>query len=178
MNFLGLLLILVFLSITVAVGKQELPTLTKIKPNCDILGVNWKESEGIKIDNLSDLSRLSPQKTSTVEKLKKQIEPLGIIALADYSCAKTKEAINIVTIKVFVFENDDRALSWWNKKYKYDGWEQHYTIAKNLNYSGVDSKQLKKRAILLDNLWITAHHIQQGDEHLVLLENIIGELKR
>lgn len=149
------------------------PILTQIHPDCQAIGADWQESYGIKIDDLSSLRGLTSNEREIAQTLRKQLQPLGIKAAADYSCAKSELPLDIVTVKVFVFENPTLATDWWRRKYEYEEWEQHYTKPPEGEYPTVDSTQLPKRAILFGNLWITSHHIRPGNEHIVMLDNIL-----
>ena len=177
MRLIGILLLALY-SGSASSGSLLFPTLSKIVPDCGVLEGNWKVSEGIKVDSLSDLSGVAKINLKSVEQLRSKIQPLGINAMGEYSCVVSSGGINIVTVKVFVFGSQDKAEAWWGKKYEYKGWEEHYSKVKGIKTLGVDSKQLKKRAILLNNIWITTHHIKHGDEHLTLLDSIVEKLKR
>lgn len=152
------------------------PVLTRIQPDCQLIGANWRDEYGIRIDDLSNLRDLPSNELRTAETLAKQLQPLGIVAVADYSCAKQDAPLDIVTVRVFTFEDPRLASDWWQKKYQYYGWEKHYTKPAGSKYPTVDSTELAKRAMLEGNLWITSHHIRTGTEHLILLENVLDLL--
>lgn len=152
------------------------PVLTQIQPDCRALGASWADSYGIKIDDLSSLQGLSSNEREVAQSLSEQLKPLGITSVADYSCVKSDTPLDIVTVRVFVFENPARAAAWWRKKYEYENWEQHYTKIPEARYPTVDSVQQPKRAMLVSNLWITSHHIRPGNEHTALLDNVLSQL--
>jgi hypothetical protein len=178
MKLLSLFSIIVYINMGKADEITIQPLLTEINLDCKILGNLWKQIPGIRVNDLSDLTTLPAQELKTIESLRKQVQPLGIIALADYSCARTEAPLNSATVKVFVFKNNNLALDWWNKKYTFENWQQHYSPVQNDSYLAVDSKQLKKRAVLSNNLWMTTHHIGQGNEHLLLLDNLIHKIMK
>lgn len=152
------------------------PVLTEIQPACSALGQGWQREYGLRIDDLSELQSLSSNELEVAKALRDQVQPLGIIGVADYSCSKQGEPLDITTVRVFVFQSSARASDWWESKYQFDGWEKHYTSPANAKHAALDSTQIPKRVVLAHNLWITSHHIQTGDEHLVLLDHILDRL--
>jgi hypothetical protein len=139
-------------------------------------GDNWEKSYGIVLDSWDDMSNLPVEAQMTVKPLRSQMEPMGIIALADFSCVRKVFPLNAITVRVFKFKNSELASAWAEKKYKYSGWEQHYNLVENLSYFAVDSTQLKKRCIISDEYWITSHHLGDSDLHIKALEVIMKEL--
>ena len=158
-------------------NQVKFPSLSTITHDCNKLGNLWGNSYGIKVDNITDLSTLSEQEKNQVKSLQKPFQKLGIIALADYTCIHKQAPVNTVTVKVFVFKNKKLASDWWHKKYQYEGWEKHYTKSIDTSYASVDSKQLSKRALLVKNIWITTHHLKTGNEHLILLDDILKNIQ-
>ena len=177
MRIAKLMMLLMCANALAADGAPIRPTLTNIQADCEILGLDWSDEYGIRIDDWSKLSRLSNAEREVAGTLKKQLQPLGIASAADYSCARSEAPLDVVTVRVFVFENQQRASDWWRKKYEYENWEQHYAKVTGAEFSTVDSKQMVKRAILFGNIWITTHHIREGQEHLALLESILEQLR-
>jgi len=157
--------------------KSIFPILSELKQDCDTLGKSWEKSYGIKVDKLTDSTPLTEQEKKQIKPIKNQFQRLGITAFADYTCMYKGTPLNTVTVKVFVFKNTRRALNWWERKYQYNAWEKHYTKTTNTPYLAVDSKQLTKRAMLFNNLWITTHHLKTGKEHIILLGNILNKLR-
>lgn len=152
------------------------PELTRIEPDCSTLGPAWQAQYGITINDFSNLQGISSADLSVAERLRDQVQPLGIIGAADYSCSTREGPLDIATVRVFVFKDSALASEWWEKKYQYDGWEDHYTRPVNAEHRVLDSTQSAKRVLLARNLWITSHHIQPGTEHLMLLASIESQL--
>ena len=139
-------------------------------------GDNWQVSPGVVLDSWDEMSNLPAEVQMAVKTLKSQIEPIGVIALADFSCVRKVFPLNTITVRVFKFENSEMASTWAEKKYKYTGWEQHYDLTEDLSYFAVDSTQLKKRCVVSDEYWITSHHMGDSDLHIKALEVIMKEL--
>ena len=176
LQFVWLATLLVFLNSWASESAPLRPKLTQIEPDCGVLGPNWDDEYGMKIDNLSDLRGLSSNEQRVAEILREQLLPLGIVGVADYSCIKQEAPLDTATVRVFVFENSTLAFTWWGKKYQYEGWENHYTRPADARHEILDSTQIAKRVVITSNLWVTSHHIQSGTEHLVLLNNILSLL--
>jgi hypothetical protein len=157
-------------------SKSNHPIFSSIKHDCKLLGKSWEKAYGIKVDKLTDISNLSEQEINQVKPIQQSFQKIGIRALADFTCVKKSTPINTATVKVFVFEDTERALNWWKKKYQYQGWEKRYIKPIDSSYRALDSKQLTKRVLLVENLWITTHHLKTGKEHLILLDDVLKKL--
>ena len=167
---------LLFAAASASEDTQLSPVLTQIQADCSTLGPDWQGEYGLRIDNLSDLRELSKNEREVARTLRDQVQPLGIVGVADYSCAKLDAPLDIVTVRVFVFSSVALASDWWEGKYLYEGWEKHYVKPEIAKHAALDSTQTAKRALLAHNLWLTSHHVQSGDEHLTLLEHILDQL--
>ena len=167
---------LLFATASASEGTQLRPNLADIQPDCSALGPAWRAEYGLRIDDLSDLRELSKNEREVARTLRDQVQPLGIVGVADYACARHDAPLDIVTVRVFVFSSSALAADWWEAKYEYEGWEKHYAKPGNARHTAVDSTQTQKRALLAHNLWLTSHHIQPGDEHLALLDHMLGRL--
>ena len=178
--------LLIFICLLSLFGCKQKPADNKTSPQPKQLkdisldpaafGDNWEKSYGIVLDSWNDIPSLSAEEQKTVKPLRSQIEPIGIVALADFSCVRKVFPLNGITVRVFKFKNSDLASAWAEKKYKYPGWEQHYNLAEDLPYFAVDSTQLKKRCIISNEYWITSHHIADSDLHIKALEVIMKQL--
>ena len=168
-----LVIVLLSANVLAAADDPARPVLTDIQAHCQVLGPKWEESYGIRIDDLSSSAGLSEAELEVAAMLQKQLQPVGIVAVADYSCTRSGVLLDVVTVRVFVFDDRLSARDWWQKKYEYTGWEEHYSIVDDAEFPAVDSTQMVKRAVLFGNVWITSHHLRTGDEHLTLLYRIL-----
>lgn len=150
--------------------------VTEVELLPSVLGDGWKRDAGIRIDDLEDISALPEPERRVAQQLREQFAPLGIRSVADYTLVKSGFPLNTVTVRVFLFRNPDQCREWWEKKYRYAGWEKHYKPVASDEFVAVDSLQENKRAIAFGNAWITAHQLQKGDEHLTCLRDLIVRL--
>ncbi len=149
---------------------------TEVELPTTVLGKGWQPSPGLKIDDLTKLESLDEGERKAAEELAKQTVPLGIRAVGDYSLAKIGFPLNMVTVRVFVFQDADQCRTWWRKKYQAEGWGKHYKIVASDRFAAVDSIQENKRAVAFGNVWLTAHQLGKGDEHLKALTAVIDSL--
>lgn len=153
------------------------PKLSAIELPVSVLGEGWKASPGLRIDDFEDLSALSGMDRSMATVLAKQMGPLGVTAVGDYSLATITGPNNLVTVRVFVFEDAERCRAWWNLKYQAADWREHYVPVDLPQLVAVDSVGSNKRAVAFGNLWLSAHQLGDGDEHLVALNHLIDALR-
>jgi len=152
------------------------PKLSELELPAETLGDGWKVSPGLRIDDFTDLSGLSGMQKSMAGVLAKQMGPLGVTAVGDYSLARTSGANNLVTVRVFVFVDAERCRDWWNLKYQAPSWREHYEPVEVETGVAADSIGANKRAIALGNLWLSAQQLGEGDEHLVALDHLLEAL--
>lgn len=150
--------------------------LTDISLDPATFGDNWKASSGIVLNGWDDISNLPGEAQKIMVPLRSQVEPMGVIALGDFSCVRKVFPLNMITVRVFKFKNSELASTWGDKKYQYSGWEQHYKLVEDLPYFAVDSTQLKKRCVISDEYWITSHHLGDSNLHIKALEVIMIQL--
>jgi hypothetical protein len=82
-----------------------------------VLGDGWTHVDGLVIDDFkSKVNRPKPIQ-EMVDQLRVQMEPLGIVGVADYSLAKTNVPLDTVTVRVFIFADPKKCQSWWRTKY-------------------------------------------------------------
>lgn len=159
-----------------AEAPAEQKRLGNIRLDPAIFGSDWETCAGFVVDSWDDLSHLPAAARLVASGLRSQMEPLGVIALADYSCIRKVFPLNTVTVRVFRFKSAQLASAWGEKKCQYSGWEQHYTSTDGVSYFAVDSTQLKKRCVILGEYWITSHHIGEDDLHIKALGAIAEQL--
>jgi len=145
------------------------PTLSSIELPGDLLGPEWKRGEGLKVDSFDELDSLSRVERSMATVLAKQMGPLGVVGVGDYSLARKGSPSNIVTVRAFVFVDAERCRAWWNLKYQRQDWRDHFRPIELPDAVAVDSIGSRKRAMAFGNIWLSAHHLGEGDEHLQAL---------
>jgi hypothetical protein len=152
--------------------------LTAVELPPSVLGDHYESMEGFRLDGFSDISSLPDDTQPIANKLKEDFAPLGVVSLADYSLFREKAPFNGVTVRVFIFDTAERREQWCQKKYEYDGWEQHYKV---VDYGQdamhvLDSTQTNKRIYQFDRVWITSHQLQDGTEHHKAAQVVIEQL--
>ena len=157
--------------------------LSEVDLPASLFGDGWKSSPGLKVDDFEKLEKLRKTERESAEQLKKQLAELGIRSAADYTVTHSKIPLNTVTVRVFLFESSDQCRDWWTKKYQGKDWEKHYKLVSTEGQSPVrfvaaDSLQGNKRVMAFGNVWITAHQLGDGDEHVKALNHIVDQLRR
>lgn len=155
--------------------------LSEVELPPSVMGAGWKSSPGLKVDDFEKLDQLRKPEREAAEQLKGQLAELGVRSVADYTLTKSKFPLNTVTVRVFVFRSGDQCRDWWTKKYRGKDWEKHYKLVlpderDSVQSVVVDSLQGSKRAMAFGNVWITAHQLGDGDEHLKALSHIVEQL--
>ena len=151
----------------------DLAPVSSIELPASTLPGKWKVIKGLRVDNLKNLEDVAESQRQTVENLAKQLLPLGIQSAADFTLSSADFPLNTVTVKVFIFNNSEQCQSWWEKKYQYAGWQQHYQQAEQAGMLRVDSLQMNKSAVAFSNVWLTTHQLQGGTEHIDAANHII-----
>lgn len=150
--------------------------LTEVQLPPAVLGVGWQPSPGIRVNDLSNLEAIGAPERASVEPLAKQLVPLGVRSVGDYSLVTSSSPLNMVTVRVYVFTSVDQCRSWWAKKYQGQGWEKLYKVVASERFVAVDSRETNKRALAFGNVWLTAHQLGKGDEHLKALTAVVESL--
>jgi hypothetical protein len=122
--------------------------------------------DGLRIDDLSAVSSLPAALRPIATQLKKELSPLGVVSVADYSLVRKSVPINSVTVRVFIFDTVDNRRQWCQKKYEYEGWQKDYKNAGDTQAMRVlDSLQSNKRVYQFEKVLMTSHQLSNGAEH-------------
>jgi hypothetical protein len=141
------------------------------------LGDGWEGPTGLVVDDFSDLSKYPPDVKDLAEALKDQVTAIGVVATADFTYRRKLNALQQVTVRIFVFESDHACRDWWQKKYRYAGWEKHYNVVAGDEHSAVDSKEAPKRAVSFGNVWLTSGTLGESKAHLKALDLYVKKIK-
>lgn len=156
--------------------QRTIAKLSEIDLPPELLAGEWRRVAGLRIDNLNQLDRLPPQQQPLAAGLRQQMAPQGVIGVADYSLASQTFPLNTVTVRVFLFSDEEKCQDWWHEKYAYAGWRQHYERVDNDAMNVLDSRQTTKRIYQFGNAWITAHQLGEGSEHQIAAQHVITAL--
>ncbi len=152
--------------------------VSALKLPATALGQDWTGPTGLVVDDFQQaLSKQPVEVKSEIEKLRKLFQPIGIVSVADFTYRKKSKPLSQITLRVFLFKNDAVCKSWWEKKYRYEGWEKHYTVVKGVPYDAVASTQITKRAVAFGNVWMTCGALDKTEDHIKLLELYINKIK-
>lgn len=151
--------------------------LSEVKLPASTLKGEWETLAGFVVDDFGDLSTMAPSQLATAEALKKQLTPLGIVAAADYSLNQSGTSLNVVTVRVFRFSSAQLCEQFFKKKYEYPGWQEHYrSVPGAQNLVVLDSTQMNKRIFRYGSVWITAHQLGEGSEHVDATAHVLSQL--
>ena len=156
--------------------QTPLSKVTEIKLPPSALDGKWQVSPGLKVDDLSDLSGLSAASRNAAIDVAKQLKPIGVSSVADYSLVSTGFPLNTVTVRVFVFNDSSKCKAWWKKKYQHEGWEKSYSQDDSASARIVRSTQTNKSAMAFGNVWLTTHQLREGDEHITAANYVLKHL--
>ncbi|MFZ5831667.1 MAG: hypothetical protein ACOY3P_16395 [Planctomycetota bacterium] len=151
-------------------------TLMDLAPAPSVLGEKWVSATGLVVEDFADLESHPAEIRPAVESLKKQLEPLGIRKVADFSFRVPDDPSHFVTLRVFVFDTPESCSRWWATKYRHEGWEKFYKPVENAAYAAVDSTEAPKRAAALGNVWMTCHALKDTDNHVAVMEACVEKL--
>ncbi len=150
-----------------------------------MFGEGWKKPDSLIVDDWNKLDDLSAVHREVIGELnlKSQLEPHGIVGVADYTFVRTQPPLNTVTVTAFLFADSAKCDEWWKKKCQYKGWEKDFKKVESERYQALDAintefPNSKKRLIKFDRLWISALHLGDDDKHLKAAEHIIAQLTR
>jgi hypothetical protein len=137
-----------------------------------IIGEKWNGPKGLVVDTFENLNN------SMVKSLKKTVEPLGVIAMADYTYTDKKNVFNTITIRLFVFETKALRKKFCDKKYYSDEAKKLYKESKKIDYIILDSLQVNKRIIIYDKYFITGSQLlTKGNDHTGILQKYLTKIK-
>ena len=183
MNAHRLIALLIVLNAAAVVAQDAKPAfhfsgkVSALAVPAERIGSQWEGPTGLVIDDFKDLSGQPEEVKEVAEELKKQVSTIGVVQTADFTYQKKFNALHQVTLRIFVFDSEASCRDWWKKKYQYDGWEKENMAVPGLPYQAADSKQMKKRAVALGNVWMTCGTITMTDDHLKVLDLYLDKLK-
>jgi hypothetical protein len=141
------------------------------------LGEGWLGPTGLVVDDFDDTSKYPAEVQDLVKALKDQVSSIGVVATADFTYRKKLSPLHQVTVRVFIFDTEDSCRAWWQKKYKYNSWEKHYSVVPGDKHAVVDSKEMSKRAVAFGNVWLTSGTLGESKEHLKALELYVKKIE-
>lgn len=141
------------------------------------LGDDWTGPTGLVINDFQDVGTFPPEVRQVVEEMKRQASPLGVIATADFTYRRKSDSFDQITLKIFVFDSEKSRRDWWQKKYRFDGWEMLYSVVSDVPYDGLDSKQMTKRVVSFGNVWMTCGGLKKSDDHLKVLDLYVAKIR-
>lgn len=133
----------------------------------------WSGPTGLVVNNLNDLSDVPQEHRPLVEPMKAEFGKIGVVGMADFTYRWRPDVRHQITVRVFVFDNEESCRAWWKTKYEYAGWEKHYVRVAGVPYAAVDSTQMTKRIVAMGNVWMTSGALGKTDDHIKILENYI-----
>ncbi|MDX1682890.1 MAG: hypothetical protein R3336_07220 [Phycisphaeraceae bacterium] len=155
----------------------RVPSLHGITLDPALFGPEWRRAPGLVIERREDWQHVPEEYRDMASILANQMESKGVVAMADYSCARTRGKLNIVTVRVFRFKNEILAKQWRAEKYEFPGWKEYYRVVDGADGWAVDSLELSKRIVMRGRWWITSHHLGEDDLHLRALRAIMFQLE-
>jgi hypothetical protein len=167
--------ILVAAAISASAGADEIK-VSKLRVAPEKIGADWTPAPGIVVDDL-EAPPADKQTAAIVAELKKQVRPLGVRGLADYTYRNKTDRTRQVTVRVFAFDTKDQLEQWIKTKYQFAGWEEKYKQVEDKDRIVFDSLEVRKRIVVTDKLLITVGTIADQDDHMPVLELILANLK-
>jgi hypothetical protein len=174
---------LAFLLQASAEGEKKPPymfsgRLAEVREDPDFLGDDWTSRPGLVIDDLRDTSKLWGQSKDMDEALQVLLAkmPDGAIGYAEYKYRKG-QSTRYITLRVWVFEKPESARSWWRARYEMQGWERFYGKVAGLGEAAVDSKELKKRIVLIGNVVFACDERPEGESYLLALDRYMAKME-
>lgn len=156
--------------------ERPLKKLSEVELKADILKGTWRIIEGLRADDLTDLSQVPEKERELIKPLVTPLRELGVRSIGDFTLTRVGFPLNTVTVRIFVFESVEKCQTWWKKKYRYEGWQEHYSEVTHPGMVSVESRQSNKLALASGKIWLTTHQLQDGDEHLLLADELLQQL--
>jgi hypothetical protein len=150
--------------------------LSELAPSPSVLGKDWMNATGLVVEDFSDLETHPTAVRPLVAGLKDLMQPIGINKVADFSFRVPDQPWRYVTLRVFVFDTPKSCSQWWEKKYRYEGWEKYYKLVEGKSYKAVDSKEAPKRAAAIGNVWMTCHALKDTGDHIAIMDACIEKV--
>jgi hypothetical protein len=166
--------ILAVIMVSAPAGADELK-VSKLRVAPEKIGADWTTAPGLVVDDLE----APPADKATAEivaGLKKQVRPLGVRGLADFTYRKKDDRNRQVTARIFTFDTEDQLQQWIKTKYQFAGWEEKYKQVKDKDRTVFDSLETRKRILATGKVLITCGTIADQDDHLPVLELILAHL--
>jgi hypothetical protein len=142
------------------------------------IGPDWTGPTGLVIDDIESPPTADKEMAEIIAGLKTQMKPLGVKGTADFTYSRKGDAIQQVTVRVFLFNSEEQCKSWIKTKYEFPGWEKKYKRVEEKNLVCLDSLEMNKRIVSIGRLWITAGTIGDNDDHLRVLSLFLDRIKK
>ena len=172
----SIMLLLMSLISSVSYGGD--PKVSALAVKAEEIGPDWTGPTGIVIDDIDVPPTIDKETTEIIAGLTKQMKPLGAKACADFTYRKKSNPMQQVTVRVFLFNTEEQCKEWMKTKYEFSGWEKKYRRVQEMDYSGFDSLEMKKRILSAGKLWITSGTIGADDDHLTILGLFLDRIKK
>ena len=156
-------------------GEYHKP-ISKLKIRADDLDGRWTGPTGLVINDVNDLSKLSEESKAVAETIAEKMKSIHVEGCGDFTYRDPNSPFKQVTIRIYSFKGEQECLDFWAKKYKTDDAAKLYKQPEGLDYMALDSLEMKKRAIQIGNIWITAHQLHEGQDHITILDKFIEKL--
>lgn len=142
------------------------------------VGADWTGPTGLVIDDIETPPPADKNAAELVAGLQKQMKPLGVKGMADFTYRKKSDPLQQVTLRVFAFKTEEQCNQWMKTKYQFPGWEKKYKKIADKDVIGFDSLEMRKRIVAVGALWITAGTIAENNDYLRVLDLLLEQIKR
>jgi hypothetical protein len=151
--------------------------LSELKEEPGFLGDGWTCPPGVVIDDMKDTSRLRGQSKDMDEAIEVLLGkmPAGTAAYAEFKYLKKQET-RYITLRVWVFDKPSSARAWWRTRYEMRDWERFYSKVEGIGDLATDSKELKKRSVLIGNVVLACDEHPDGSRYLEVLDRYMAKM--
>ncbi|WP_145260052.1 hypothetical protein [Planctomycetes bacterium Pan216] len=161
-------------------GRRDAPKAYKEKVSLlavmpSDLGDDWKQTHGLVVDDMEDLSGLTIAEKRTLRPAIAQFRRMGVVGMADFSYDQ-KADINMVSLQVLQFQSVETARRYWSLNYQSPGWQRFYVPVDGLGDRAFHSTRSDERVVLVGNCVLTATQFPKGTHNERLMQLCLKKL--
>lgn len=159
-----------------AADEAPVPSFDRLDPGV-LLGDGWHPGTMLVVKDWQQLDGLDDAQRVTAEMLRGPMQQQGVRSVAELSWSRKQMPIDMLSVRVLRFEDADTLATWRQAKFGglRDTGLKPVEGARFETYDVV-AKGKHKRVVFFDEMFVSSHHIQTGDDHVEALDAVCRQL--
>ncbi|MFN3244367.1 MAG: hypothetical protein ACE37K_22875 [Planctomycetota bacterium] len=152
------------------------PSLDRLAPS-SLLGDGWHPGTMLVVTDWQQLDALDATQRATAEMLRGPMQKQGVTGIAELSWSRKQMPIDMLSVRVLRFADAAKLRSW--RQLKYGGLrDAELKPVEGAPFETYDvlADGKHKRIVFFDEVFVSSHHVQKGDDHVAALDAVCAQL--